>query len=193
MSITISHSVFVKGKKYLWCLERFSPFALPFHECYSSYHGHSNKAIRWINITEKKPHYEKFIANVFLHYFTHRVHVFTLQTYDHLIIACWVWGWLHVKRVIETTLLLLYTPLKNPPSKILTKAISIWGTSRYLLSGREGVHMVFRGGGGENQLSPTEYKGDTTKILPPRRPVPIKNFLQRRHLYFCVNATFDNT
>ena len=39
-----------------------------------------------------------------------------------------------------------------------------------------GVHIVFMGGrGGENQLSPTEYKGDTSKILPPRRPVPIKN------------------
>ena len=37
----------MEGKKYLWFLERFSPFALPFHECYSSYHGHSNIAIWW--------------------------------------------------------------------------------------------------------------------------------------------------
>lgn len=90
-----------------------------------------------------------------------------LQTYDHSISACWVWGWLRVKRVVETALLLLYTPLKNPPSKILTKAISIWGTSRYLLSKGGGTHGFYGGRAGENQLSPTEYKGTRPKSSLP--------------------------
>lgn len=127
-------------------------------------------------ISQRKNHIMKNLLQMFSYIILHTGYMsIKLQTYDHSISACWVWGWLRVKRVIETTLLLLYTPLKNPPSKILTKAISIWGTSRYLLS-KGGVHIVFMGGrGGENQLSPTEYKGDTSKILPPRRPVPIKN------------------
>ena len=45
--------------------------------------------------------------------------------------------------------------------------------------------MVFRGGGGENQLSPTEYKGDTTKILPPRRPVLSKIFSTEASVLLC--------
>lgn len=155
MSITISHSVFVKGKKYLWCLEQFSPFALLFHECYSSYHGHSNIAIWW-KISQRKNHIIKNLLQMFSYIILHTGCLsIKLQTYDHSISACWVWGWLRVKRVVETALLLLYTPLKNPPSKILTKAISIWGTSRYLVS---------KGGGGTHGF----YGGE-------RRPVPIKN------------------
>lgn len=143
----------MEGKKYLWCLERFSPFALPFHECYSSYHGHSNIAIWW-KISQRKNHIMKNLLQMFSYIILHTGCMsIKLQTYAHSISACWVWGWLRVKRVVETALLLLYTPLKNPPSKILTKAISIWGTSRYLVLKGGGVHMVFMGGRGDQSLS----------------------------------------
>lgn len=193
MSITISHSVFVKGKIYLWCLERFSPFALPFHECYSSYHGHSNIAIWW-KISQRKNHIMKNLLQMFSYIILHTGCMsIKLQTYDHSKSACWVWGWLRVKRVVETALLLLYTPLKNPPSKILTKAISIWGTSRYLLS-KGGGYTWFLWGGELGRISCRRQSIRGHDQNPPSQATsPYQKCFQRRYLYFCANATFDNT
>ena len=144
MSITISHSVFVKGKKYLWCLERFSPFVYPSMNVTVRIKAIPTKLYGG-EISHRKNHIMKNLLQMFSYIILHTGCMsIKLQTYDHSISACWVWGWLRVKRVVETALLLLYTPLKNPPSKILTKAISIWGTSRYLVS-KGGGHGFYGG------------------------------------------------